>query len=239
MTRSLARYAAVLGLPLALAAPTASSAPLSGCTNLKLTDNWLVGDCQGSSGSVTSAVFLGSWLGNKEGALQWGYHGNFEFSCTDCSLEGTTLKCTCPKSTNPPLAATIDLSEHIASYDGHLLSDVNGTPAAPQDGSVPVPAKLQYSVSLGTAAGVCSGTNLSSYGPETCFSLEFEGNQFLQFGAVGFTSENQGWSLTTFASTDCSGDALGSLAPTDGAQCKKLAGLAQSVRIVPLFNADW
>jgi hypothetical protein len=100
-----------------------------------------------------------------------------------------------------------------------------------------VPRTFDYSLMLGDKCN--HGVRVSNRAPMNCWNLEYVKDSFYELDAAGFVSDNPGWSLTAYESTDCSGAAIGELYPKDSKACRLFPVKARSVSVVPLFNAVW
>ena len=148
--------------------------------------------------------------------------------------------------------------------NGHLLSDLKGTPQAPTtNAQYPVPDNLYYYWSGNTTTlplVFCEGSNtpLSSgpchhscrVGPSTdgtnqvpvCISngdlVPLDRSTYVGFNQFRLETNN-GWTMTGYANHDCSGDPIASVGPADLNTCKSLGSWVYGLKFTPLFNADY
>jgi len=98
-----------------------SFSPNGGSSNSTLTCNCAVG--YGSSATLTSTLNLDNCLGTDpyNGNLVSG-NGKYDFdaTCQDCSLSGTTLTCYCPINSGGFNSASINLDNFITICEGVL-----------------------------------------------------------------------------------------------------------------------
>ncbi|KAL4879082.1 Cyanovirin-N [Aspergillus karnatakaensis] len=210
----------------------------SECSDLSLNGVWLIGTCPTGSGSdITSSVYLGGKIGNNNGQLEWGSSG-YSGSCENCSLNGGALECTCFPGRRD---ASLNLEEHIANYEGHLLSNLTGpVTTIPEDSPVPVPSDLTATLQLATSAG-CSRF-LYGIGAQAndCYWLTIPapGGDEVTF-LSGSTETNAGWEITAYSERDCA-NAVVTINPEthpDG-ECVDFEGGVRAFSARPLWNAD-
>ncbi|KAH7018013.1 Cyanovirin-N [Microdochium trichocladiopsis] len=255
MVRQLAVIAAL--------ATVAAAGILSDCTNIDFREKWLVADCltgKDASTRINSAVFIGNKLTNNDGNLQWQANGGYATYCRDCTFAGTTYTCSCRPNFGQYKWTSINLEEHIANYNGFLLSNLTGPARTPSRAStVPVPASFSYDLRyaatnctspedyyecnddlpLAQPGDCANGGGLSLNYAVDCFKNRwyfpwevYTTFQSLQPGAA----VSGAWEFTVFGDLECSGAPLGK-AP-EGA-CSKFAEFGVGVRVEPLFNGDW
>ncbi|KAH6918066.1 hypothetical protein BKA70DRAFT_7629 [Coprinopsis sp. MPI-PUGE-AT-0042] len=111
----------------------ASSSITDQCTNFRLHQDWLVGDCLTGDGTtrITSGTYLNNKLTNDDGVLKWFVDGKFGLSCTDCQIIDGGFNCQCRRAwpnRDQVIDATIDLGKYIGVYSGHILSNFTGPP---------------------------------------------------------------------------------------------------------------
>ena len=103
------------------------------CASCSVTANTLTCVCQnGAGGSVEASLDLCSCpivteISNSYGALTCcgAAGGSYTSSCTNCSLTGTTLSCTCENDSNMPEATTLNLcncsqASQVSNTNGQL-----------------------------------------------------------------------------------------------------------------------
>ncbi|RDW61133.1 uncharacterized protein DSM5745_10631 [Aspergillus mulundensis] len=216
----------------------------SECTDISLTDNWLVATCPtGSGSSITSSVFLNNKIVNNNGNLEWVENGRFLGSCVDCAVSSGVLSCTCRGNFNPNVAASLNLEEHISNYAGHLLSNQTGPiTTIPPDSSVPVPSSFDLSLSLvapflGTdcsRAGAILGLN----NPQPCYYINPGGVGTVQYSA-GIQSGNQGWEIVAYEDPECTSEPVYTFTAGDEGVCVAFQPYAAAFGVRPLWNADY
>ncbi|WQF77122.1 Putative cyanovirin-N [Colletotrichum destructivum] len=77
------------------------------------------------SAPVWSSLDLGQCLWNDGGQLKPGNGGDFDESCSSCSLDRsaespTKYECLCQKAGSPAMASPIDLGQVVGNWDGQL-----------------------------------------------------------------------------------------------------------------------
>ncbi|KAF7175112.1 hypothetical protein CNMCM7691_006516 [Aspergillus felis] len=171
------------------------------CSDIYLNEGWLVATCpkDDANGNITSSVFLPNKIANNNAVLQWAVDGAYWNSCKDCTLtnSGSTLQCSCLGSASPYSNTTLNLEEHIANYNGHLLSNLTGAvTTVPADSSYPVPTDFEVVLELSTVNNSCAGIGgtLTMNRPTSCFYLNF--GQGIEYSwACGNSVNNQGWEI--------------------------------------------
>ncbi|KAF3922046.1 hypothetical protein ABW20_dc0107211 [Dactylellina cionopaga] len=253
-------------LALASFSLTAVHASLSSqCINIALrgTGTWLVADCLKSSGTtrIQSSVYLQNRITNNEGVLRWAVNGNYAASCTECSLTPpATLSCKCKPTWGQPIPASLNLEEHIAVYNGYILSDLNGTPTPPVISStVPFPSDTSwnaffgntscYSTNPGTCAvpAVGSGQTCSQYpsvstndGVANCQPFRYPVS-FPVWGTWAdfkVTSPSAAFRFELFDTIDCTGGVKGTYSGAEFGTCKEYKKQLSAFRSIPLWNAQ-
>ncbi|KAF2179524.1 Cyanovirin-N [Zopfia rhizophila CBS 207.26] len=245
---------------------TAHAIPISSqCTNTEIRQSWFLGECltgQDSTTRIKSAVYLANKVANDDGDLKWKADGSYDSSCSECSLieGGATLNCSCKTAWGSKkgsrVAGTINLDEHISLYDGHLLSNLSGTPTPPSSlSNYPIPSSFSYSFG-GTAHCFepsdsnktttcpwnvpCSDTSNSGWmfdGPITCYApvIYFPiHHQFANLKIVG----DGAWEVLAYDNEVCAGEPMGVVRPEDKGVCKGFERLAKAVTVRPAFNGD-
>ncbi|KAH8705858.1 Cyanovirin-N [Talaromyces proteolyticus] len=202
---------------------------------------WLIATCPDDSGAaVTSSVYLPGWIENQEGNLTWKDGGNFEETCQNCALiNGGSLKCFCDGTyANENGNSTLSLEDHIANYNGHLLSNLDGAPTIPTNSSsVAVPSDATLTMSLSISSNTCaSDFTWQFFGPEPCWAFTFVNGRPSTLESIQITT-NPGWSIQSYNNSDCSGAPLVSLNQKDVNTCVDLGG-AEYLKAVPLWNWD-
>ncbi|PYH82726.1 Cyanovirin-N [Aspergillus uvarum CBS 121591] len=213
------------------------------CTDIYLKENWLVGTCPTSdgSGTITSSVYLPNKITNSEATLAWKTDGVYSQSCSECILldEGATLQCYC-KSTYAAnnKNTTLNLEEHIANYDGHLLSNLTGSVASiPADSSWPIPSDFEVQLQVSSLNNNCStiGGYLTLNGPQDCYYLNL-GVEYYWYAAT--TVNNLGWKIVAYHDSTCSGDPVGTFTPENVDTCLTFEDGVSGFAVIPLWNAD-
>ncbi|KAF2636225.1 Cyanovirin-N [Massarina eburnea CBS 473.64] len=259
---SLAAFLAVANAAPALAPRDGTIA--SQCTNVKLSQNWLVGDCLTGVGTtrITSGTSLNSKISNDDGALTWALDGWFSQLCDSCQLldGGSSLNCQCPPSSGQNKNTTIDLDEHISVYSGHLLSDLNGTPVVPVIPSIyDFPSDVSYGYGgnatcvegsanpdwCGSVVPLCSDGDKTDFNETaftyttpitSCLAPSFYLPYEFQFDHLKLAGA-AAWELTGYADAECTEKVI-VLTPDDSGKCNLLPELVRGVTSRPLFNGD-
>lgn len=109
--------------------------------------------------------------------------------------------------------------EHIANYNGQLLSDLDGTPDTPKNSStVPVPADTSLNITFSTSSTECeNGFAWPITGPEDCWAFTYATGRATPFDSVQITA-NQGWSIEGYNASGCTGTPLWTYSSSDN-QC--------------------
>ncbi|KAL3441767.1 Cyanovirin-N [Aspergillus insuetus] len=226
------------------AALVAAQGYASECTDITYNDYWLVATCPTDDGEeITSSVFLANKIGNNDGNLDWATNGEYRQGCSDCSLvEGKTLSCSCLIASRPSaIDTTLDLEEHIANYNGHLLSNQTGAIATiPANSSVPVPSDFSVVVQVSSTNNSCSsfGGTISMNDPTDCYFFNLGVD--VEWLAVS-TVNNQGWEIGGFTDEECTTEQAVSFTSENDGECVSFAtgsGL-RSFSAKPLWNADY
>ncbi|QKX59736.1 uncharacterized protein TRUGW13939_06878 [Talaromyces rugulosus] len=236
---------------LALAGSRAQATPVarasgfsSVCSDISLDSHfWLHATCPDDSGaSVNSTVYLPLWIENDQGKLAWKDDGNFEYYCSDYALlnSGSTLEAYCQGTfRNQSGNSTLDLEEHIANYNGHLLSDLDGSPDTPTSSStVPVPADPSLDITFSSDNTNCeNGIAWPTTGPEDCWSFTYATGRATPFDSIQITT-NPGWSIEGYNASDCSGTPSWTASSNDN-QCVAFNnGSLAYFKMTPLWNWD-
>ncbi|KAL4994505.1 Cyanovirin-N [Aspergillus recurvatus] len=211
------------------------------CSDISLTDYWLVATCPTSnSDSITSSVFLNAKLANSNGNLEWAENGHYVQSCRDCTLDGATLSCECKIASLPRYqSTTLDLEEHIANYGGHLLSNQTGAiTTIPSDSSVAVPSDFDVTLALATTGTACesTGVTLGLNNPTDCYYANL--GVTIEYTAA-LQTNNQGWEIVAYADTECTSDPVYTFAPDDDDTCVLFNETVQAFSVKPSWNADY
>ncbi|RVD88743.1 uncharacterized protein DFL_002917 [Arthrobotrys flagrans] len=237
----------------------------SQCTNIRFQNRWLVGDCLTGSGTnrIESSVYLQTKITNHEGVLEWAINGNFAASCIDCSLSTSplTLNCKCRPTGGQPVPASIALDEHIAVYNGFLLSDLAGTPTPPSVvSSVHLPEDPSWKLVYGNTScysdnpGTCpsptvgngitcstGGTSVSaSDGVSDCFAFRWPISfpVWATFGSLQVNAPSGAFRFNVYDTTNCSGGVKGTIEPNELGTCKAFNTQMLAFSAVPLWNGQ-
>ncbi|GIK06605.1 hypothetical protein Aspvir_002255 [Aspergillus viridinutans] len=228
------------------------------CSDIYLNEGWLVATCpkDDDNGSITSSVYLPNKIANNNAVLQWAVDGSYWNSCKDCSLTntGSTLQCSCKGSASPYSNTTLNLGkviqytftyptnsfveEHIANYDGHLLSNLTGAvTSVPADSSDPVPVDFEVELELSTLnnSSATYGGTFTLNRPTSCFYL----NLGVEYSwACGNSVNNQGWEIVGFSDEDCTSDPVATFTQDNQGTCLTFATDVKGFSVTPLWNAD-
>ncbi|KAL4874689.1 Cyanovirin-N [Aspergillus karnatakaensis] len=232
-------YRSIL-LSLAGAAVVAAQGFTSECTDIEIRQNWLVASCPtGNGDSITSSVFLFNKLSNNNANLEWVVDGKYAQSCNSCVLEGPALTCQCRGNWVSSQSTTINLEEHIANYEGHLLSNQTGAiTEIPENASVPVPADFGLGIGLPGQAYPCENPGVNLYlNPNPCYYANF-GVQDLQY-FKGQTTTNDGFEIKVHPDEECQETPVFTFLPENDDTCVEFPSPGKAFAIRPLFNADW
>ncbi|KAL4864090.1 hypothetical protein BDV12DRAFT_176691 [Aspergillus spectabilis] len=230
-------------LSLASAALTAAQGFSAECTDINFRNHWLVATCPtGNGDEITSSVYLSAKISNNNANLEWVEDGRYPQSCQDCTIvDGRTLQCQCSVNWIPRLeTATLNLEEHIANYEGHLLSNQTGPiTTIPKNSSTPVPSNFPISIALSTASGDCSnsGITLGLGSPSECYYVNF-GVPDIAY-ASGQLSANEGWEIVAYPDQECAGEPVSTWLPGSDEQCVAFSPAAVAFASRPLWNADY
>ncbi|KAJ1324034.1 CVNH domain-containing protein [Microdochium nivale] len=244
-------------------AKVAAAGILDECININFRQDWLVADClqaKGSSARINSAVYIDNKLTNNDGNLRWQANGGYRLSCRDCALIGLTYTCTCRPNFGQYRATSINLEEHIANYNGFLLSNLTGPARIPSASSpIPVPADFSYSLKGGALsctspeqydecdrsspspqpADCGEATIGSSHAGEECLvdRWYFPWEVYTSFQSVSPVPAVSGaWNFAVYGNHRCDGAVLGRAAP---GTCTKFSRYGVGVKVEPLFNGNW
>lgn len=132
------------------------------------------------------------------------------------------------------------VEEHIANYNGHLLSDLEGTPTVPSDASIAVPSNVVLSLLAFDSGNACPSTeggSLSFAGPETCWDLNLAVDPIV-WSALEATT-NEGWSVSVYNESTCTGTSLVTFDQTSVNECITVGQNGGAyLSITPLWNYD-
>ncbi|KAK6536793.1 hypothetical protein TWF281_001005 [Arthrobotrys megalospora] len=237
----------------------------SQCINIRLQNRWLVGDCLTGSGTtrIESSVYLQNRISNHEGVLEWAVNGNFAASCIECSLSTSPVKlnCKCRPTWGQHIPASIALDEHIAVYNGFLLSDLSGPPTPPAVvSSIHLPADPSWGLVYGNTScysnnpGTCpsptvgnglgcpsGGTSVSSSdGVSNCFAFQWPVSfpVWVTFGSLQVTAPSGAFKFYVYDTVDCSGGIKGTIDPNELGTCKAFNKQMLAFKAVPLWNGQ-
>lgn len=194
---------------------------------------------------------------------KWAINGNFAASCIDCSLSTSplTLNCKCRPTGGQPVPASIALDEHIAVYNGFLLSDLAGTPTPPSVvSSVHLPEDPSWKLVYGNTScysdnpGTCpsptvgngitcstGGTSVSaSDGVSDCFAFRWPISfpVWATFGSLQVNAPSGAFRFNVYDTTNCSGGVKGTIEPNELGTCKAFNTQMLAFSAVPLWNGQ-
>ncbi|KAL4878094.1 Cyanovirin-N [Aspergillus karnatakaensis] len=236
-------HRASLFFGLASAALTAAQGFSSECTDISFRNHWLIATCPtGNGDEITSSVYLSAKISNNNANLEWVENGRYPSSCQDCTIvDGATLQCQCRVNWIPRLqTATLNLEEHIANYEGHLLSNQTGPiTTIPENSSTPVPADIPTSIALDLGNDDCSriGTNVGLGSPSDCYYVNFGSSQ-ISF-ASGLLTSNEGWEIIAYPDEQCTGEPVKTWLSGEAEQCVAFEPVVKAFSSRPLWNADY
>jgi hypothetical protein len=134
------------------------------------------------------------------------------------------------------------LDEHIANYNGFLLTDLDGEPEIPSNSAYSVPPSNSNWYTIAVAGNESCGNNfaLITRNPTKCVSLYVNttDNLWDMNGAELYISTVP-WLITAYADGDCSGDPVLVTGPDDHSFCKLSKGKFSSFSLLPLWNAQY
>ncbi|RAL14718.1 uncharacterized protein BO97DRAFT_339965 [Aspergillus homomorphus CBS 101889] len=178
------------------------------------------------------------------------YGQGFADECTDIYLKEGWVVGTCPTSDgtgtitssvylpNKITNSEATLEEHIANYDGHLLSNLTGSVTSiPANSSWPVPSDFEVQLQISSLDSNCSsiGGYLTLNDPLDCYYLDV-GVEYYWYAAT--TANNLGWKIVAYHDKTCSGDAVGSFTPDNVDTCLHFPDGVSGFAVLPLWNAD-
>ncbi|GFF74928.1 hypothetical protein IFM53868_01450 [Aspergillus udagawae] len=206
------------------------------CSNIYLNEGWLVATCprDGDNGSITSSVYLPNKIANINAVLEWTVDGAYWSSCKDCSLTNS--------GQGPPTYVDISTNslaeEHIANYEGHLLSNLTGAvTTVPADSSHPVPSDFEMELELSTLNNSCAtyGGTLTLNGPTSCYYL----NIGVEYSwACGNSVNNHGWEIVGYSDKDCKSAPVATFTQENQGTCLTFSTGVKGFSMTPLWNAD-
>jgi hypothetical protein len=147
-------------------------------------------------------------------------------------------------------------AEHIANYDGVLLSDLKGPRSPSKAAPVPVPADFSYKVIEGnyscfgkdcagspdplSAAPCDGGVTITGTAPMDCFTFHWPvaGDRWQAFQSARLATASKAWQVSLFDNLDCKGQAVRTLQPEDEDKCLAFDKRVVGLRVTPLWNAD-
>ncbi|KAF4160049.1 hypothetical protein CNMCM6069_009733 [Aspergillus lentulus] len=212
------------------------------CSDIYLNEGWLVATCpkDDGNGNITSSVYLPNKIVNDNAVLKWAIDGLYWNSCKDCALtnSGSTLQCSCRGAPSPYRNTTLNLEEHIANYDGHLLSNLTGpVTTVPSDSSYPIPSEFEVELDMSTLNNSCasSGATIILNSPTSCWYL----NLGVEYSwACGNSVNNQGWEIVGYSDTDCTSDPVAAFTQENQGTCLTFSTGVKGFSVTPLWNAD-
>ncbi|KAL3462136.1 Cyanovirin-N [Aspergillus heterothallicus] len=215
----------------------------SECSDITFSNNWLIATCPTGSGEeITSSVYLPGKIGNNDGALEWATGtGAYHQTCEDCALsDSATLSCRCQISSFPSLRdTTLNLEEHIANYEGHLLSNQTGAiTTIPANSAIPVPSDFGVIVQLAGTNNSCAsfGGTLGYDLLTDCFWLNLGVD--VSWPTASHTN-NQGWEISGFTDQECAGTAAATFTQENEGECFEFGPGLKAFSWKPLWNADY
>ncbi|KAK6520885.1 hypothetical protein TWF506_001128 [Arthrobotrys conoides] len=234
----------------------------SKCINLRLQNRWLVGDCLTGSGTtrIESSVYLQTKIANHEGVLE---------------VETSPQVVSNARYPLLPLYSTVNAdqrgasiyqrrllwaNEHIAVYNGFLLSNLSGTPTPPSVvSSIRLPEdpswKLVYgntscysentgtcpSPTVGNGVTCSAGTSVgASDGVSNCFAFRWPISfpVWVTFGSLQVDAPSRAFRFNVYDTVDCSGGVKGTIEPNELGTCKAFKTQLLAFSAVPLWNGQ-
>lgn len=130
--------------------------------------------------------------------------GGYIQTCSECQLDSSsalTLSCLCKGHSGQWTATRLNLQEHIANYNGHMLSDLAGPVQVPAESApYPVPTDWSWEIKQGEGGCYCDPVEGIPGGPYDCNHQE---NLFCERDPIG------GRDPTTCSVTPGANDAWG------------------------------
>ncbi|KAK6355105.1 hypothetical protein TWF696_004229 [Orbilia brochopaga] len=237
----------------------------SQCTNIRLQGRWLVADCLPNSGTkrIQSSVYLQTRITNHEGVLEWQVNGNYGASCNSCSIVAPAkLSCLCKPTWGQPIPAVINLEEHIAVYNGFILSDL-GLSSPPTPPSTPstltIPTDTSWQLFFGNTScystnpascsnpGVGSEQTCSPYasastddGVANCFTFRWPVSTpiWATWAELKISAPSGAFRFKLWDNLDCSGAVAGTLEASELGTCKEFRKQMYALTAIPLWNAQ-
>ncbi|EPS35503.1 hypothetical protein H072_11047 [Dactylellina haptotyla CBS 200.50] len=247
-----------------LVEPTAPPGSLSiktSCVNTTIQQEWFVGWCLTGEHKkrIQSSVYLGNKVKAVNGDLTWQGDSNYGVACYSCQLNNLTeLSCICPAYGKPLYRTAINLEDHIANYQGHLLNDLAGPPVVPtRSRSTLFPGDVNWAYDAGdTSCFDKSNTELCEYltwGPgcdgvaserntvPNCYYDFFDlgnGGSAMNFKSMAFYATDGAYKFELWDNLECSGPPSATITPSEYAQCVPFRKPLVAWAVIPQWNAD-
>jgi hypothetical protein len=137
------------------------------------------------------------------------------------------------------LTTNIFIEEHIGNYNGHLLSNLSGTPVIPANSDVPIPSNFTYTLLLGTDQPNCTaGRVYSDNRVHTCGGFPFSSTAY-NFSSGIFLAGGDSWGFAGYTNKYCNDAPYYTLGPEDEGKCKAFNTWSFGLSVRPLWNAVW
>lgn len=212
--------------------------------------------------------------------MQWKVDGGYGASCDDCKvIAGSSLNCQCHLTGRDTKNTTLDLGtfsspcsklqvlidpdEHIGNYNGHLLSDLSGTPVVPATSSLAVPTDFSWSLTIANVGcystdpssnlSVCRNNTItesecsdntpaftSGGAPIKCYNLRYPVSAPVwgEYEKAMIKSASKAIEFTVYDNAACTGTPIGSVKPSEDDTCKKFPTAVRGIAYKALWNAD-
>lgn len=159
-----------------------------------------------------------------------------------------------------------NVGEHIANYEGHLLSNSSGPVKIPENSSkLPVPTDFKWNIYPGeqgscysteseipfenncsdppvSKPGECASDsyNWSGEVPVDCTTLRWPvaWDIWTTFQSFRGKSASSAWEFKVYDNPSCTGSPIEVVEPGDET-CHKFSKKAVGVKVIPLWNAQW
>ncbi|GFF37970.1 hypothetical protein IFM46972_05392 [Aspergillus udagawae] len=227
------------------------------CSNIYLNEGWLVATCptDGDNGSITSSVYLPNKIANINAVLEISQRSLLELlqgllahqqrvntamlvQRFTISVQKHNIKSRQGPQTYVDISTNSLAEEHIANYEGHLLSNLTGAvTTVPADSSHPVPSDFEMELELSTLNNSCAkyGGTITLNRPTSCYYL----NIGVEYSwACGNSVNNHGWEIVGYSDKDCKSAPVATFTQENQGTCLTFSTGVKGFSMTPLWNAD-